>query len=79
MSEWVAIAALVVQTLAGIVAGVWVVASIKSTTSSLQGTINHLSGSVEGLTQTVRAIQEKQNEHDVKIALVQQRVDDWEA
>lgn len=62
-----------VQVLTFVAAGVWIVASIRSTTTSLRGTITSLGKSVEKLDDCVDGLRTTLSHHGERIAVLEDR------
>ena len=64
---------LLIQILGMVVAAVWVVASVKSSTRSLSQTIEHLATEVGRLERVIERIETRTLDHEVRIQLMEQQ------
>lgn len=73
ISTIIAIASLGINTVVIIISGVWMVAKIKGSTDLLSQAIEHLRGAVETVTGTVKEIDNRTDNHEVRISKLESR------
>ena len=67
----VAAAALLLQFIGGIIAGVWIVSQISATTTQLQSSIGNLTHAVSDLNETVVTMRATQSNHDARLHVLE--------
>lgn len=73
IGEWIALSGLFMQLLAMISCGIWVVASLRTSGAKLDGTMIHIGKTMDRLDQTIRSVEDRQNDHEMRVRILESR------
>ena len=72
-SDIAVIGSLILQLLTVVIAGVWFATSMKINTAELLKTIEHLTAAITELKETIRKMEQQQQDHEVRVSLLEDR------